>query len=239
MKFLKKIFFSFLVISFSLGASWGDDFVPLNNQLDSGFELRDSFIDLDIHSSNIIHQDSFFSSNSCSQVNLSRNYLFLSPKISFSYCLPTWLVLSFSVPSDWEPGTNMFIDLHWFSLDNSLLGTANYKTFTNWKIFYKSIDDKVISSFDNSTPNTLDQAILNLIDSLKSFRSVNFNSLTPTNSNSLVSTGKNLIIDPSVINLNGRIVIVIYREPTGQEDKFYPAINLQSARVIYTKKHIN
>jgi len=217
-----------------------DDFIPYESGNSPIYKLIDSNFNLDILSANIINQDSYFSTNSCSAINPNKNLFFLNSKIPFAYCYPTWIVLSFNVPSDWEPGTNLYVDLNWFSLDNAILGTSSYKSSTIWKIFYKTFwaGDKVITSFDISSPVTKDQAINNLIETLKSFKSVSFSSQTPQIPYTLVSTGKNLEIKAEDINLNKQILLVIYRELVKQEDKFYPAINLQSAKIIYTKKQL-
>jgi hypothetical protein len=240
---MKSFISCFLIFVFyfsSFRSAWGDDFIPYDYGSSPIYELTDSNISLDLLNANIINQDSYFSTNSCSAINPNKNLIFLNSKISFSYCYPTWIVLSFDVPSDWEPGTSMFIDLNWCSLDNAILGSSLYKSTTIWKIFYKSfgVGDKLISSFDISSPSTKDQAVNNLVESLKTFKSASFSTETPSNPNILVSTGKNLIIKAEDINLNKQILLVIYREVQKQEDKFYPAINLQSAKIIYTKKQL-
>jgi len=238
MKYLKNLSIAFVCCFFFLGSAQGDDFVPLENISSTSFEIRDSYIDLDIFNSNLFSQDSFFTLNSCSNINANKNLLFLNPKIPFSYCHPSWLVLSFTVPSDWEPGTNIFLELNWFTLENSVLGNSSFKYQTQWKLFYKILDDKMISSFDLSIPSNYDDAINNLLESLKSFKMVNFTSMTPDKPNTLTSTGKNLVISHENIISNKSIQLIIYREVNKLEDKFFPGINLQSARIIYSKKHL-
>jgi len=229
----------FLVLLIGLKPVWADDFVPFSDSSSGSSEIRDSYIDLSLTDNQIFNKDSYYISNSCSTINTNRNLLFLSKKLSFSYCYPTWVVWTFTVPSDWVPGTDMYLDLNWFSLDNSVLGAVSYKNNTTWKLFYKNIGagDKIITSFDNSSPISTDQAINNLVDSLNSFKSVSFSSSTPNLANQLTSTLNNLVIKAEDITLNKQISLVIYREVSNLEDKVYPAINLHSARLIYSKKH--
>jgi hypothetical protein len=232
-----KLSLSILIIFFSITWVNADDFIPINDSVQS--ELKQAYINLNLSDVQIINKDSYYITNSCSSINLNRNLLFLTKKIPFSYCYPTWAVWTFTIPSDWTPGTDIYLDLNWFTLDNSILGNVNYKLNTSWKIFYKMIaeGDKVISSFDNSIPNSNEQAVNNLLDSLNSFKSSSFSTITPINFNQIISTADNLVIKSSDIISNSQITLVIYRELSANEDKVYPAINLHSARIVYTKKH--
>jgi hypothetical protein len=240
MKIEKRFFCIIFLISLCLGSARGDDFIPYENSISPIYELKDSYITLDITDKNLLNQESYFSTNSCLPININRNLIFLSSQIPFAYCYPTWLVVNFDIPSDWEPGSDMYLDLNWFTLDNSVLGQAAYKSKTTWKLFYKTlgVGDKIPSSFDVSTPSTKDQALNNLVESLKSFNTISFSSSTPTTPHLLVSTAKNLIIKGSNITLNKKVLLIIYREVQIEEDKYYPAINLASAKIIYTKKQL-
>lgn len=238
-KLFMKFLFVFLILIIGLKPSWADDFVPFADSSSGSSEIRESYINLSLSDNLIFNKDSFYISNSCSTINTNRNLLFLTKKLSFSYCYPTWVVWTFTVPSDWVPGTDMYLDLNWFSLDNSVLGSVSYKTNTTWKLFYKNMGagDKIITSFDNSSPISTDQAVNNLVDSLNSFKSVSFTSATPNLANQIVSTANNLVIKAEDITLNKQITLVIYREVSNIEDKVYPGINIHSARLIYSKKH--
>jgi len=240
MQYLK--YFLFVILFMSLNPSLADDFQPFSN-FGSGIpstEIRSTSIELDLTNTQIYNQDSYYISNSCSTVSLNRNLLFLTKRVPFSYCYPTWLILNFITPADWVPGTDMYLDLNWFTLDNSMLGSVSYKETTTWNLFYKILDndDKIITSFDKSNPSNVDQALNNLVTSFKDFHSSKFTFATPTEANKIVSSGNKLVIKSEHIIPNKKMVLVLHREVLSSENKFYQAINLDSAKIIYSKKHL-
>jgi hypothetical protein len=222
----------------SLNPTLADDFIPLSDS--SSSEIKQSSINLTLSDNQIINRDSYYTLNACTTINPSRNLLYLTKRISFSYCYPTWVVWNFTVPPDWVPGTDMYLDLNWFTMDNSVLGQVSYKTSTTWKLYYKLINtgDKVLSSFDNSIPTNLDQAVINLVDVLNTFKTVSYTTQTPLQYNFLTSTGSNLVIKSEDLTPNKSVVLVLYRDVLSNEDKVYPAINLHSANIIYSKKQV-
>ena len=190
--------------------------------------------------SDIYYDNQFFINKGCGIINSSQYLKFLSKRIAYAYCLPTYSVWSFQIPTDWEVGTDMAAELEWFTTSNSALGPVSFINNTSWSILYKDIapGDNLPSSFDASTANNDTEANTNLIQTLNTFTSKSYTQSTPTVFNEITSTGTNLIIDGADIVPGSTIIIGVKRDIDNAENNFFNAINLHKVKIIYKSKHV-